>query len=107
MQAYIQSPINPLFPPACNFIKIYSFSDIPPSCQWSVGIYTVITPYRAPSGVFLQEGYVPEIREISNYQELRVGMTKMTKDQWDSWNNQPDDQYILQCVTANLGLSLA
>ena len=38
---------------------------------------------------------------------LTGGATQMTKDQWDKWDDSgSDEDYILECVAANVGLTL-
>jgi len=83
MQSPIESPANPLYPPAANTLRVDSFNNIPPSWRWSIGV-----------------------TDEDTYTELQAGNDSMTQKEWDSWTTQPYD-ILLEVAAKHLGLVLA
>ena len=59
-------------------------------------------------GVEGQEGYVPATPDTTTVVVLKNGNVSMTQEQWDGWSETVnDDEYQLDCISANLGLTRA
>lgn len=112
VEGAINSPTDPKFPSACNWMQGASFYGWPYSYRWSLGVRTVTPGQPARAAIGNRDSgkpFIPArdaVEEIAIYTELAAGNQSMTQAQWDQWTTQPTDQYVLQCVADNLGVTL-
>lgn len=89
----IASPSNPLLPPAANRLMVID--------TWSSSLGNApLFSYKIQNAVAGKEGDVVT--------DLKFDVVAMTMEQWNNWQaSDNDEQYILKCLLANLGLSPA
>lgn len=90
MKTSIQSPTNPLYPPAADTLIIDSFNNLPINYRWALAVSSTA-------------GSPP----ITIYTTLVQGNDKLTDAQWASWTTQSDQTYMLGCAATNLGVVLS
>jgi hypothetical protein len=82
----------------------------PPSFYYQLQSVTVVKGSSAV-GVEGEEGYVPAVADSEQVVILKDGNANMTSEQWQSWpadlGTEGDENYQLDCITANLGLTRA
>lgn len=106
----MQTAITPVsvWPSTANTLMIRSISFGPP-----VGYYyelqnVQVVPGTPAVGVEGEEGFVPAVLESKNVTVLKNGNVSMTQAQWDAWPvDADDDEYQLDAIAANLGLTRA
>ena len=121
----MQTAISPVavYPATANVLLIRSISlGPPPSYYYELQEVTVVPGTPAVPGTTEQldpttgEVIVPATPEIPATPDtttvvvLKNGNVSMTIDQWDNWAAGPeseDDDYQLNCISANLGLTRA
>ena len=100
----------PVFPSTANVLTIRSITlGPPPSFFYELSNVEVI-PGAPAVGVEGEEGYVPATPDTTTVTVLKNGNVSMTEDQWDNWQAGPasgDDDYQLNAISANLGLTRA
>lgn len=106
MQASIQSPSNPLYPPASDTLIIDSFNGLPINYRWALAMSSTTAGSDA-SGTLGQPGYIPAVPPVTTYTTLQQGNDKLTDAQWASWTTQSDQTYMLGCAATNLGVTLS
>ena len=108
----MQTAISPVavYPATANTLYIRSIGlGPPPAYYYELQNVTVVAGTRAV-GVEGEEGYVPATPDTTTVEMLKNGNVSMTEDQWDNWAAGPatgDDDYQLDAITANLGLTRA
>ena len=125
----MQTQIVPVavYPATANTLYIRSITlGPPPSYYYELQEVTVVqktrevaNPAYVPavtdglgSGAILQpaqgEPTVTETYEETTVVVLKNGNVNMTQEQWDGWSETVnDDEYQLDCISANLGLTRA
>lgn len=108
MEISLNSPTNPLFPPAANFLtvrpagfdgnKIRYYYEV----QLRILSRAEVSSYTAEGGIV-----IPAIPAVYTYRTLSQGEVEMTKEQFDAWEAGigGNDEYQLSCILTNLGLS--
>jgi len=113
-----------VYPSTANVLYIRSITlGPPPSYYYELQAVDVVTkerevanPAYVPESVDADGNVVPAQGEptiTESYTEqvvtvLKNGNVNMTTAQWDSWSETvDDDQYQLDCIAANLGLTRA
>jgi len=67
-----------------------------------------VVPGTPAVGVEGEEGYVPATPDTTTVVVLKNGNVGMTQEQWDGWSETVnDDEYQLDSISANLGLTRA
>ena len=108
----MQTAISPVqvYPATANTLYIRSIGlGPPPSYYYELQDVQVVVGTPAV-GVEGEEGYVPATPDTTTVVVLKNGNVSMTEDQWDNWQAGPasgDDDYQLNAITANLGLTRA
>ena len=108
----MQTSIVPVavFPATANTLYIRSIGlGPPPSYYYELQDVQVVAGTPAV-GVEGEEGYVPATPDTTTVVVLKNGNVSMTEDQWDNWQAGPasgDDDYQLNAISANLGLTRA
>ena len=108
----MQTSIVPVavFPATANTLYIRSITlGPPPSYYYELQDVQVVAGTPAV-GVEGEEGYVPATPEQTTVVVLKNGNVNMTVEQWDGWPAGPetgDDDYQLNAISANLGLTRA
>ena len=108
----MQTAISPVavYPATANTLMIRSITlGPPPSYYYELQDVQVVAGTPAV-GVEGEEGYVPATPDTTTVVVLKNGNVSMTEDQWDNWQAGPasgDDDYQLNAITANLGLTRA
>ena len=108
----MQTNITPVsvWPSTANTLMIRSISfGPPPAYYYELQNVTVVAGTPA-IGVEGEEGYVPATPDTTTVVVLKNGNVNMTIEQWDAWPAGPevgDDDYQLNAITANLGLTRA
>ena len=108
----MQTSISPVqvYPATANTLYIRSIGlGPPPSYYYELQDVQVVAGTPAV-GVEGEEGYVPATPDTTTVVVLKNGNVSMTEDQWDNWQAGPasgDDDYQLNAITANLGLTRA
>ena len=106
----MQTQIVPVavYPATANTLLIRSITlGPPPSYYYELQEVTVVAGTPAV-GVEGEEGYVPATPDTTTVVVLKNGNVSMTEDQWDNWQAGPasgDDDYQLNAISANLGLT--
>ena len=124
----MQTAISPVqvYPATANTLMIRSITlGPPPSYYYELqDVQTVVKSREVPNPEYVPEGVdadgnaVPAIGEptmLEPYTEqvmsvLKNGNVDMTETQWDDWAAGPSDEdenYQLDCISANLGLTRA
>ena len=106
----MQTAISPVavYPATANTLMIRSITlGPPPSYYYELQDVQVVAGTPAV-GVEGEEGYVPATPDTTTVVVLKNGNVSMTQEQWDSWSETVnDDEYQLDCISANLGLTRA
>jgi len=108
----MQTAITPVavYPATANTLYIRSIGlGPPPSYYYELQDVQVVAGTPAV-GVEGEEGYVPATPDTTTVVVLKNGNVNMTIEQWDAWPAGPetgDDDYQLNAITANLGLTRA
>ena len=108
----MQTAISPVqvYPATANTLYIRSIGlGPPPSYYYELQDVQVVAGTPAV-GVEGEEGYVPATPDTTTVTVLKNGNVNMTIDQWDNWAAGPatgDDDYQLDAISANLGLTRA
>ena len=108
----MQTSISPVavYPATANTLYIRSIGlGPPPSYYYELQDVQVVAGTPAV-GVEGEEGYVPATPDTTTVVVLKNGNVDMTIEQWDAWPAGPevgDDDYQLNAITANLGLTRA
>ena len=108
----MQTPIVEVavYPATANRLYIRSIGlGPPPSYYYELQDVQVVAGTPAV-GVEGEEGYVPATPDTTTVVVLKNGNVNMTIEQWDAWPAGPetgDDDYQLNAITANLGLTRA
>jgi hypothetical protein len=108
----MQTAISPVqvYPATANTLYIRSIGlGPPPSYYYELQDVQVVAGTPAV-GVEGEEGYVPATPDTTTVVVLKNGNVSMTQEQWDAWPAGPetgDDDYQLNAITANLGLTRA
>ena len=101
------SPVQ-VYPATANTLYIRSIGlGPPPSYYYELQDVQVVAGTPAV-GVEGEEGYVPATPDTTTVVVLKNGNVNMTIEQWDAWPAGPevgDDDYQLNSITANLGLT--
>ena len=107
----MQTAISPVqvYPATANTLMIRSITlGPPPSYYYELQEVTVVPPI--PEQLDPTDGsvIVAAVPEQTNVVVLKNGNVNMTVEQWDAWPAGPevgDDDYQLNAITANLGLT--
>jgi hypothetical protein len=106
----MQTAISPVqvYPATANTLYIRSIGlGPPPSYYYELQEVTVVAGTPAV-GVEGEEGYVPATPDTTTVVVLKNGNVSMTQEQWDGWSETVnDDEYQLDSISANLGLTRA
>ena len=108
----MQTAISPVavYPATANTLYIRSIGlGPPPSYYYELQDVQVVAGTPAV-GVEGEEGYVPATPDTTTVVVLKNGNVDMDIVQWDDWVSGPsseDDEYQLDCISANLGLTRA
>ena len=108
----MQTSIVPVavYPATANTLMIRSITlGPPPSYYYELQDVQVVAGTPAV-GVEGEEGYVPAVADTVTTVVLKNGNVNMTVEQWDAWPAGPetgDDDYQLNAISANLGLTRA
>ena len=106
----MQTAISPVqvYPATANTLYIRSITlGPPPSYYYELQDVQVVAGTPAV-GVEGEEGYVPATPDTTTVVVLKNGNVSMTQEQWDGWSETvDDDEYQLDCISANLGLTRA
>jgi hypothetical protein len=106
MKTFIE-PV-PVFPSSANVLEIrpVSFGADGPSYFYALCRVTETAPAVPAIPATDSSPEVPASPEITERVELLSGNVSMTKEQWNSWAEDADDeQYQLDCAAANLNLT--
>ena len=114
MNAPILPPANPDFPPAADDLEVdNSFAasvdaDHGPRFNYRLRRNNHDAQEAIARAVDEAGNVVSEGRPASpdTFKILSEGICYMTRAQWDDWQTQGDERYILECVAGNLGLEL-
>jgi len=106
----MQTNITPVsvWPSTANTLMIRSVSFGPPPVYYYELQNVTVVAGTPAVGVEGEEGYVPATPDTTTVEMLKNGNVSMTEDQWDNWAAGPatgDDDYQLDAITANLGLT--
>ena len=108
----MQTALSPVqvYPATANTLYIRSIGlGPPPSYYYELQDVQVVAGTPAV-GVEGEEGYVPAAPDTTTVTVLKNGNVNMTIEQWDAWPAGPetgDDDYQLNAISANLGLTRA
>ena len=108
----MQTSITPVavYPATANTLYIRSIGLGPPPSYYYELQDVQVVPGSPAVGVDGEEGYVPATPDTTTVVVLKNGNVNMTIEQWDAWPAGPetgDDDYQLNAITANLGLTRA
>lgn len=108
----MKSPIQTVsvWPSEANTLVIRPISFGPPVGYYFELLNVTVTPAVPAVGTEGEEGYVPAVPESTTSQMLKNGNVSMTLEQWEAWPAGPasdDDEYQLDCIAGNLGLTRA
>jgi hypothetical protein len=108
----MQTAISPVsvFPSTANTLMIRSITLGPPPSYYYELQDVQVVPEVPAVGVEGEEGYVPAVPASTTVVVLKNGNVNMTIDQWDNWAAGPeseDDDYQLDAISENLGLTRA
>lgn len=82
----------------------------PPGYYYQLQNVTVV-PGKPASGTEGEPDYVPATADQTIVVVLKDGNVSMTNEQWQAWpadlGTGGDDEYQLNCISANLGLTRA
>ncbi len=100
----------PVYPRMATRLYIRSIGLGPPPSYYYELQDVQVVPGTPAVGVEGEEGYVPAVADTTVVTMLKNGNVNMTVEQWDAWPAGPetgDDDYQLNAITANLGLTRA
>lgn len=106
----MQTAITPVavYPATANTLMIRSITlGPPPSYYYELQEVTIVPPTTEQRDPTTGDIIVPATPEQTTVVVLKNGNVNMTEDQWDNWQAGPasgDDDYQLNCISANLGL---
>ena len=103
------SPVQ-VYPATANTLMIRSIGLGPPPSYYYELQDVQVVPGTPAVGVEGEEGYVPATPDTTTVVVLKNGNVNMTEEQWDNWAAGPateDDDYQLNAISANLGLTRA
>ena len=106
----MQTAISPVavYPATANTLYIRSIGLGPPPSYYYELQDVQVVPGTPAVGVEGEEGYVPAIPDTTTVVVLKNGNVNMTQEQWDGWSETVnDDEYQLDSISANLGLTRA
>ena len=106
----MQTSIVPVavYPSTANSLYIRSITLGPPPSYYYELQDVQVVPGTPAVGVEGEEGYVPATPDTTTVVVLKNGNVGMTQEQWDSWSETVnDDEYQLDSISANLGLTRA
>jgi hypothetical protein len=109
----MQTAISPVavYPATANTLLIRSISlGPPPSYYYELQEVTVVPPVAEQLDPTDGSVITPAQPEQTTVVVLKNGNVNMTIDQWDNWAAGPeseDDDYQLDAIAANLGLTRA
>ena len=109
----MQTAISPVavFPATANTLYIRSITlGPPPSYYYELQDVTIVPPTIEQRDPTTGDIIVPATPESTTVVVLKNGNVSMTEDQWDNWQAGPasgDDDYQLNAISANLGLTRA
>jgi len=106
----MQTAISPVqvYPATANTLYIRSIGLGPPPSYYYELQHVQVVPGTPAVGVEGEEGYVPATPDTTTVVVLKNGNVSMTQEQWDGWSETVnDDEYQLDSISANLGLTRA
>ena len=106
----MQTNIQPVavYPSTANTLYIRSITLGPPPSYYYELQDVQVVPGTPAVGVEGEEGYVPATPDTTTVVVLKNGNVGMTQEQWDGWSETVnDDEYQLESISANLGLTRA
>ena len=109
----MQTAISPVavYPATANTLYIRSITlGPPPSYYYELQDVTIVPPTIEQRDPTTGDIIVPATPESTTVVVLKNGNVSMTEDQWDNWQAGPasgDDDYQLNAISANLGLTRA
>jgi hypothetical protein len=109
----MQTQVNPVavYPATANTLMIRSISfGPPPAYYYELQNVVIVPPVAEQLDPTTGEVLVAAQPETQQVTMLKNGNVAMTEDQWDNWAAGPaseDDEYQLDAITANLGLTRA
>ena len=109
----MQTAISPVqvYPATANTLYIRSIGlGPPPSYYYELQDVTIVPPVAEQKDPTTGKVIVPATPETTTVVVLKNGNVGMTETQWDNWQAGPssgDDDYQLNCISANLGLTRA
>ena len=109
----MQTAITPVavYPATANTLYIRSIGlGPPPSYYYELQDVTIVPPTTEQRDPTTGDIIVPATPESTTVVVLKNGNVNMTEDQWDNWQAGPasgDDDYQLNAISANLGLTRA
>jgi len=100
-----------VYPSVANTLTIRSITlGPPPSFFYELSNVVVVPPVAEQRDPTTGDIIVPATPESTTVVVLKNGNVSMTEDQWDNWQAGPasgDDDYQLNAISANLGLTRA
>jgi hypothetical protein len=98
-----------VYPSVANTLTIRSITlGPPPSFFYELSNVVVVPPVAEQLDPTTGDIIVPATPESTTVVVLKNGNVNMTEEQWDNWQAGPasgDDDYQLDCISANLGLT--
>ena len=105
----MQTKVSPVsvFPSTANVLYIRSITlGPPPSYYYELQNVVVVPPVAEQLDPTTGAVLIAAAPEQTNVTVLKNGNVNMTTAQWDGWSETvDDDQYQLDCIAANLGLT--
>ena len=108
----LSTPIIPVavYPGEANTLAIRSTAfGPPPSYYFQLQRVTVTPGKPGKTDLITGEVIVPEIPDETTVVVLKDGNVNMTEEQWQAWaanlGPEGDNEYQLDCIAANLGLT--
>jgi len=109
----MQTAISPVqvYPATANTLYIRNIGlGPPPSYYYELQDVTIVPPTIEQRDPTTGDIIVPATPESTTVVVLKNGNVNMTEEQWDNWQAGPasgDDDYQLNAISANLGLTRA
>ena len=109
----MQTKINEVavYPATANTLYLRSIGLGPPPSYYYELQDVQVVPGTPAVGVEGEEGYVPAVADSTVVTVLKNGNVNMTEEQWNDWaaglGPDGDDEYQLNSISANLGLTRA
>ena len=99
-----------VYPGSANTLAIRSITlGPPPSYYFQLQRVTVTPGKPGKTDLITGEVIVPEIPDETTVVVLKDGNVNMTEEQWQAWaanlGPEGDNEYQLDCIAANLGLT--